>query len=359
MKTRNLFLSLFALSIVAVSCSDDETTTVLPEPTGPYNDGVLILNQGGFNHGNASVSFLSNDFQLENNIFAAVNPGVVLGDTAQDIGLIGNRAYIVLNNSHTIEVVNRYSFEHIATIETGIDNPRYIAFANGKGFVTNWGDSGDATDDYVAVIDLDSHTVVAKKSVAEGPERIIEENGKLYVAHKGGLGYGNKVTVINGTSNVVETTIPVGFVPEGLEVENGRLYVLNGGVPNWSWTLPESAGSLTVINLSNNTVASTINFTGMSHPSNLQIEDGSIYYTEGSSVYKMNLTAIAFPTTPLFTTTAQGEYGVYSFAVEDNHIYLGDAGDYNSAGKVYVHSLTGALQHTYTVGVIPAGFYFN
>ncbi|MGV3461045.1 MAG: YncE family protein [Flavobacterium sp.] len=358
MKITRLALSLFALSIVAASCSDDDTP-VAPAPSGAYADGVLILNQGGFGHGDASVSFLTNDFELENNIFAGVNPDILLGDTAQDMGLVGDRAYIVLNNSHKIEVVNRYTFDHIATIEDGLDNPRYIAFANGKGFVTNWGDPADTTDDYVAVIDLASNTVTAEKAVAEGPERIIENNGKLYVAHKGGYGYGNKVTVINGTTNAVETTLPVGYVPEGLVVENGRLYVLSGGVPSWSWTLPESAGSLTIINLSDNTVASTINFSAMAHPMNLQIEDGSVYYTEDSSVYKMSLTATAFPTTPLFTTTAQGEYGVYSFAVEDGHIFLGDAGDYNSAGKVYVHSLTGANEHTYTVGVVPTGFYFN
>jgi YVTN family beta-propeller protein len=354
MKTRKLLLSLFAISLVAASCSDDDST---PAPSGAYADGVLILNQGGFNAGNASVSFLSNDFQLENNIFAGVNPDILLGDTAQDMGLVGDRAYIVLNNSHKIEVVNRYTFESIATIEDGLNNPRYIAFANGKAFVTNWGNSGVTTDDYVAVIDLASNTVIAEKPVVEGPERIIEENGKLYIAHKGGLGYGNKVTVINAASNAVETTITVGDVPEGMETENGKLYVLNGGKPSWSGA--ETSGSMTIVNLADNSVVQTINFSGMAHPSNLQIEDGSIYYTEGSNIYKMGINATALPTAPLFTTAAQGEYGVYSFAVENGHIYLGDAGDYNSAGKVYVHSLTGANEHTFTVGVIPAGFYFN
>lgn len=361
MKTKKLLLSLFAFSVVAVSCSSDDETASgpAPVPSGAYEDGVFVLNQGGFGHGNASVSFINSDFQLEEDIFEAVNPELLLGDTAQDIGLNGDLAYIVMNNSQKIEVVNRYTFEHVVTIEEGLYNPRYIAFANGKGFVTNWGDPGDTADDYVAVVDLGSNTVIAEKSVVEGPERIIENNGKLYVAHKGGYGFGDKVTVINGTSNNVEATITVGYVPEGLEVAGDKLYVLSGGVPDWSFTLPESAGNLTVINLSDNSIASTINFTGMAHPMNLQIENGSVYYTEESSIYKMNITATSFPATPLFTTTAQGEYGVYSFAVEGGHIYLGDAGDYNSAGKVYVHSLTGALEHTFTVGVIPAGFYFN
>ncbi|HBK82929.1 MAG TPA: hypothetical protein DDZ41_04920, partial [Flavobacterium sp.] len=60
-----------------------------------------------------------------------------------------------------------------------------------------------------------------------------------------------------------------------------------------------------------------------------------------------------------FSTTAQGVYGIYSFAVANNKIYVGDAGDYNSKGKVYIYSLSGTLENQYNVGIIPAGFYFN
>ena len=65
------------------------------------------------------------------------------------------------------------------------------------------------------------------------------------------------------------------------------------------------------------------------------------------------------PTTALFSTTAQGVYGVYSFEVENEKIYVGDAGDYSSDGKIYVYSSTGNLEISKTVGVVPAGFYFN
>lgn len=357
MKLNKLLLTAFAASLFLASCSDDDTN--IAPPSGDYVNGVFILNQGNFGQGNAAVSFLSSDFELENNIFAGVNPGHILGDTAQDMGLVGDRAYIVLHNSSKIEVVNRYNFQHIATIEDGLDNPRYVAFANGKAYVTNWGAPGVTTDDFVAVISLESNAVTATIPVVEGPERIVEALGKLYVAHAGGYGFGNKVTVIDSGNNTIAKTIDVGYVPNSLEVADGKLFVMNGGVPSWSFTLPESSGSLSVINLANNAVSTTVNFTGMVHPMNLDIEAGNLYYTVDSGVFKMPSSATAFPTAPLFTTTAQGAYGVYSFAVKNNHIYLGDAGDYNSAGKVYVHSLTGAPEHSYTVGVIPAGFYFN
>ena len=338
-------------SLFLVSCSSDDNGDVA---SGAYDNGVLILNEGGFMAGNASVSFLSNDFVLENNIYANVNNGAVLGDTAQDMGFNGDLAYIVLNFSNKIEVVNRYTFEKVATIAGGLVNPRYIAFNNGNAYVTNWGDGNSSSDDFVAVIDLDTNEVTGTIPVAEGPENIVAENGKLYVAHKGGYGYGNTISVISG--NTVTATIPVGDVPGSMEEEDGKLYVMCEGKP--SWADEETAGELVVISLSNNEVIDTYEFTE-GHPGNLVIEDNKIYYTIDSGIYSMAINAEALPTALIFSTTEQEVYGVYSFEVEDGHIYVGDAGDYTSNGKVYVYMMDGTLHKSFTVGVIPAGFYFN
>ncbi|MHA3786768.1 YncE family protein [Flavobacterium hauense] len=356
MKLHKLILTAVAGSLLFVSCSDDDSNN---KPSGAYDNGMLILNEGNFGKGNASISFLSDaaGAVVENNIFANVNNGDILGDTGQDIGLEGDLAYIVLNVSNKIEIVNRYTFAKVATISSGLTNPRYIAFANGKAYVTCWGDATVTTDDYVAVINLALNNVGTTIPVAEGPERIVEENGKLYVAHKGGYGYGNTVSVIEAASNSVTKTITVGNVPGSLEVENGNLYVLSNGMPSWGGT--ETAGQIDVISLSNNTVTKTIAFTDLAHPSNLVIEDNNIFYTVDNGIFTTPLSSLTLPSTPLFTTTDQGVYGIYAFAVEDGHIYIGDAGDYKTPGKVFVYSATGSLTNTYTVGLLPSGFFFN
>ncbi|WP_294822526.1 DUF5074 domain-containing protein [uncultured Flavobacterium sp.] len=356
MKINKLILTALAGSLFFVSCNSDDDSN--DRPSGAYDNGMLIINQGNFGQGNSTVSFLSDDLVLENNIFAAVNPGRILGDTAQDIGLKGDLAYIVMNASNKIEIVNRYTFAYVGTISQGLDNPRYIAFHNNKAYVTNWGNGGVTSDDYVAVIDLTSNTVTSEIAVAEGPERILEENGRLYVTHKGGYGYGNSVSVINASTSTLVTTIAVGDVPNTMYEDDNRLYVLCEGKPSWAPT-PETSGSLVVINLSNNAVTSTLPFTGTSHPSNLVIEDNKIYFTEGSDIYTMAKNATALPSAPLFTTEEQGVYGVSAFAVEDSRIYVGDATDFNSNGKVYVYPMTGGTPQELTVGITPAGFYFN
>jgi len=349
-----VFSSLFCVAFFT-SCSDDEV--IAETPLGAYDDGVLILNQGGFGNGNASLSYLSDDLTVfQNNIFSLVNPTLILGDTAQDIGFYNELAYIVLNVSNKIEIVNRYTMAHVGTISSGLSNPRYIVFANGKGYVSNWGNGSSTSDDYVAVLNLTNNTVSSSIAVAEGPERMVTANSKIYIAHLGGFGFGSSVSVVNTSTNAV-TSIAVGDVPNSLEVVENELYVLSGGKPSWSGV--ETPGTLTKINLTSNAVSNSITFSTGLHPSNLDVESGQLYYTIDSDVFKTALSSTTLPTTPLFSTTDQGVYGVYSFAVKNNKVHIGDAVDYSSNGKIYVYTVTGDLVSTKTVGVIPAGFYFN
>ena len=342
--------------LLFASCAKEERPTEVP--LGAYDKGVLILNQGNFGSPNTSISYLSNDQSLfQNNIFELVNPTKVLGDTGQDIGFNGDLAYVVLNVSNKIEIVNRYTMKHIGSIETGLNNPRYIAFFNGRGYVTNWGDSNVTTDDYVAVINLATNAVSQTIPVAEGPERIVAEGNNLYVTHKGGFGYGNTVSVINGVANTFLTSINVGDVPNTMVESAGILYVMCEGRPSYSGT--ETGGKLVKINLTTNTVVGEIAFATNSHPQNLIIDNNFLYYTQENNIFRTTLAAAVLPENPLFSVAAQGVYGIYSFEVENNKIYIGDAIDYSSNGKVYIYSTEGVLRNEYRVGVSPGGFYFN
>ncbi|HMI06167.1 MAG TPA: DUF5074 domain-containing protein, partial [Flavobacterium sp.] len=187
------------------------------------------------------------------------------------------------------------------------------------------------------------------------------------VAQTGGYGYGNKISVIDPGTNAVSTTITVGDVPNAMQIKDNTLYVSCGGKPSFADV--ETAGSLVRINLADNTSSTMAFAAATQHPANLVINDNNLYYTVDDGIYKMALTSGELPAAPAFTTTEQGVYGVYSFAVKNNRIYVGDAVDYMSNGKVYVYTkgdtnagetgAIGTLESSYTVGVIPAGFYFN
>ena len=104
-----------------------------------------------------------------------------MGVIGQSISFNGDYAYIVMNMSNSIRVVNRYTFELVTTINTGLENPRYMAFVGDKGYVTNWGaDFGDAG--FLATINLATNTVESTVALASGQEKILNFDDKLYLS---------------------------------------------------------------------------------------------------------------------------------------------------------------------------------
>lgn len=349
-----LFLTVILSSAFFVSCSSDNDDTT-PEPRGNYEGGLFIANEGQFLKSNGNVSYLSDDLKIENNIFSLLNPEKTKNDIIQCIGFNGNFAYLIVNNTNKIEVVNRYTFKSVATVTTDIKTPRYIAFANGKGYVTNWGDGNDSKDDYVGILDLTTNTITSKISVVEGPEKIIENAGKLYVTHKGGYNFGNSLTVINAATNSVVTNFEVGDMPAGLVKDNGSLYILCEGYPYYAEK--QTAGKLVKVSLSNNTITSTLSFDGITHPGYLDIENDKLYYTIDSNIYSLATSATTLPTAPIFKATEVTS--LYGLAVKNSKIYVADKVNNVDNGDIYIYSLTGKLTNEFSVGVNPNGFYFN
>ena len=185
------YLLIFAFLVTSCTQDDDDVTL----PLGDYEYGFLITNEGPFQNGSGTISFVSDDYSIvDHQIFNQVNSSD-LGSIVQSMGFNDDHAYVVVNNSHKIEVVNRYTFESIATISDGLDNPRHFVSSGNKGYVSNWGDPFDNSDDFIAVIDLDTNTVTSTIPVAFGPEKLIMANNDLYVAHQGGYGQDRKSVV--------------------------------------------------------------------------------------------------------------------------------------------------------------------
>ncbi|WP_164879133.1 DUF5074 domain-containing protein [Flavobacterium cerinum] len=337
----------FLLSVVL-------TATFTFSALAQYTDGVFILNEGGAGSDNSSLSFLANS-TLQNNVYGSVNNGDKLGDTAQSMGFKGDKVYVVLNISNEVVVANSTTLVKTARITEGLVNPRYIAFYGEKAYVTCWGNAQSDTDDYIAVIDLSTNAVTGNIPVAVGIEKIITIGDKLYVAHKGGYGDNNLVSVVNPATNAV-VTIEVGDVPNAMVEKGGFLYVMCGGRPSWSGA-GESSGKLVKINLADNTIAEALTFFGVQHPSGLGVNGNDLYYTIGADIYKTDIAAATLPVAPLFSIEPQGVYGIYGFDVIDGKLYIGDAGGFVAPGVAHVYTAAGAHVQTYTVGISPNGFY--
>lgn len=344
-------LPIFVLLIVA--CNDDDSEPMTSIPEGDFVNGILISNEGPFQNGTGTVSFISEDLEtVQNAIYNAINNDN-LGNIVQSIGFADDLAYIVANNSNRITVVNRFTFKREAVIETGLNNPRYFVAANGKGYVSNWGDTADETDDYIAVINLSNQTVEGSIAVDFGPEELVVESNTVYVAHQGAFGQNDKVSVIDDTDTVSEV-ITVGDVPNALLIDaNGSLWVLSGGKP--SFTGEETAGSLSRINTNTNEVEFSLDFQTTEHPNHLGFDGVNLYYTLAGSVYSIATTATELPSEAILENV-----GTYAMTVENGRLFITDAKDFASDGSLSIYDLNSReLVQTLDVGIIPGGIFFN
>jgi hypothetical protein len=347
MKVTRILVVVFSFAFLA-SCSTDENENV---PKGSYDDGVFILNEG--NSSGGSVSFLGDDMTIfKQDVYGAENAGDFIGKYVQNIFFDGDKAYIIAGGSNVINVVNRYSFKLLAKIDSGLASPRYGVVKNGKAYVTNANNYGGAQgniDDYVAIIDLATNKVESKINLNATADRIVLDGDKLYIIEP----YNNdKVLVVNTSTKALESSVTVGASANSMEITNGTLYVLAS---------PFSGSSKIIkVKLSDKSVSEVVLPATLKGAKNLDIYGSKVFFTKGSSVFAMDITASQASETALFTYTSTSQYGVmYGFAVENDKIFIADGGDFASNSKAYVYSLTGNLQKELTVGVGPNGFYFN
>lgn len=314
-------------------------------------EGVLVLNEGGAGSNNAEISLINNQSALTNNYFKLKNNNATLGDTAQDIKIFGDKIFVVLNISNQIKVINKSDFTLITTISTNLNNPRYIAFNGNKAYVTNWGSGSSATDDYVAVFNLNNYTHETNIPVGNGPEKIFSKNNKLYVLLKGGYGLNHFMDVINTTTNTVESQVNVGDSPNSIFEKDNLLYIMSSGDPY----LPTSFGTLTVYNTTSQTTVSSTTFPVGVKPSYMDTDGTNIYYMNEASIYKTPIASPSINTSPIAVTPITvNSYGTaYGFNVVNNKIYAADPSGYIAAGKIYTYDLQGSLLNTFTVTSLP------
>jgi YVTN family beta-propeller protein len=334
------------------SCTSDNELVL---PKGDYDNGILIANEGAFSGGTGTVTFISDDYTVtEEKIYNKINDENI-GTILQSIGFNNDDAYLIANVGNKIAVADRFTMKKITEITGDLNNPRYIAFANGKGFVTNWGDGSNTTDDFVAVIDLTTNTISSKISVAEGPEQIIANGNFLYVSHKGGFGSGSTVSVINASTNTIVKMISVGDIPDELAIDaSGNILVSCEGKAETSWNPTEVLGSLVTINTTSNEVSATLDFDSGFHPNAMVLNSGNIYLSTSSSVYKMLESATTIPASAIINTT------VYGISVNENKVYITDAKDFQNNGTLKIFDATTNVElKEFTVGLIPGKIYFN
>ena len=366
---------LLVIAVFAAACRKDpqplpdEQIRIPADPTAVVK-GFYLVNEGNMNMNKASLDYLNLvDGIYKRNIYNQVNPEVTkgLGDVGNDIAIYGAKLYVVVNVSNKVEVLNAKSGKRIGQID--INNCRYITFGNGKAYVSSYlGKVGDpkATNGIVAEIDTTNLTITRTVEVGRQPEEIAIVNGKLYVANSGGYSppnYENTVSVIDLNSFKELKRIELGINLHRLKADQyGDLYITSRGD---YYTIPSK---LFVLNTQTDQIKKIFDLAA----SNLAIDDDLAYiystewnYLQGENTITYHMIDVkneVLLDRKFITDGTEKNIKIpYGIAVNPSNkdVYVTDAKDYVTPGRLHCYNAQGRLKWTVTTGDIPAHIAFT
>lgn len=361
---------------VMTSCSDDNDG---PETyLQVYSTGAYVVNAG--NMGSNIESFLTAiDYASSTatqNVFKTAN-GRTLGNTANDGIVYGNKIYLAVDQSNTIEVIDKKTKQSIKQIKTtdllgkaeGAE-PRHIIADGGKVYFTTYGG-------YVAAVDTTSFALQKKWQVGSYPEGLVIGNGNLYVANSNyGAGGGN-ISCINLSNDNVETKNIEGVNnPTSIYYASNVLYVLDN--PVYGPALDYAA-----------TGENALRAVSFAEGKSQKVADGNyaVCVTPGTTTRTPQLVRSYFFVlnapyggTPSVSVLAAGSTQPQALTLSEmpvspcgifadplnGHIFvlsykMGDKGtpDYNGNGYVVEYDRAGQKQHEYETGVGSCAMFFD
>ena len=359
-KKRLFYPTIIALALV--SCGKD------PEPSQPYDDGVLIINAGNFLDNNGSLSLLRRDTKTADlDVFAKENARPITGGIS-GYAEIDGKGLILVDNAAAgldkVEIVNARTLKSVATLTApDIENPRaVVGVGTNKAYVSCWGATGSganffANPGYVAVIDLTTNKLIKKIAVQKGVEGIVIMGNQAFV---GGTGGDRLINVIDMARDEATATIAAGA---------GNAGVLRLDANNKIWTF---VGREAVrIDPTSRTVESRIRVgtSTTKSPGNLTMsaDKRTIYFThtffdaadnfkQKGEMYSFNIAdAVIAANAPVASRVFTG----LGCDPKSNLLYAGVTPSFKQAGFVFRYQPNGQLIDSVRVEIAPSGFWFK
>lgn len=337
-----IFLAL-SLTFFA-SCTTSDSPFVEEKAPVSLENGILFLNEGNYLSGNASLGFISTDFsEIVENI--AKNNNDSLGDVAQSLTFYNNKAFIVLNNSNKIEVFDRYTFKHENTIESNLNQPRYITFSNNKMYVTNYGSQS------VTIYNANSFDFLNEISLNGPVDNITTLNRKIYI-QKAAFSEGNEIVIVDDKTDGIVKTIQVEDKLQSIVAHSDFIYAISS---------INSRSHFYKIDAQDDQVITHFLSTKNMNAQNLRADENILYYTSNNQVYQWFPNDTTVQLDPVLTIKDATDLFAtfYGFNVIDSRIYVADAGNYTQASKISIYNLKGDKLKSFYGGILTNQFYKN
>jgi len=311
-------------------------------------NSIFVLCEGNFNTPNASLWKINGELsEVSGPIHWNENTNP-LGDTGQSLAIAGDKLYVVVNNSHTLEILDLSSGSPVyeSTIPVPFASPRYMEIVDGIGYLTCWYLNG------ILRIDLISNTILDTISVDGMPEDILHLNDKLYVSIPMTPSWATANSVheidISGTEPQITNSFEVIPGPGLMTSFENSIYV-SSTYYDADWN---SYYGISKITPTSGEVVTRDFGASYSFGTDIAVFQGEVYITY--------LTGAA-PLTDSLTVDESRLIGnfssVYSMAAYGNYLYFG-LSDYVAPDDVYILDSNGNTVGSFRVGAIPGAFAF-
>ncbi len=373
---RLLYTLLCIAAIALAGCREDDIifipeTVEVSQPEFTSVKGMYVLNEGNMGSNKATLDYLDySTGAYTRNMYGKANPDVPkeIGDVGNDLGIYGNRLYAVINCSNKVEIMDKNTLKRLGQVE--IPNCRFIKFYKGYAYVTSYAgpvviDPTYKQQGYVAKIDTATMKVVDQCLVGFQPDGLDIADGKIYVANSGGYmvpNYENTLSVIS-----VETFKEIERIPIAINLANviadrhGILWVVSRG------DYYDEASNIHAYDLRKHRMVKAMDIPA----SSCWMSGDSLYVVSAqwSNVTMSNEVSYAIINTltqevvsrKFITDGTEAAIQVpYAIAVHPitKDIYVADARDYVTPGRLYCYGSDGVLKWDVRTGDIPAHFVF-
>ena len=306
---------------------------------------VFIANEGGFNSSNGTVSMID-EF---NNIIETE----ILGDVVQSVKVYNNKLIVLINNSQKISIFDITSDGLSNQSDIEIENsPREIEIVNNRAYISTWDPDYNiypTVPGFVLVLNLESLEIEDNIEVGIMPEGLLYGQNYLWVANSGA----SSLSKVSIESNSVFETVEVGNGPQNLIEHEGKIYVSRTFYDeNWNAIHGSSKidnGEVTINNYGTGVVCggSVLSF------------NGSVYRSFSGGISPLN------EDLSLNESARIGNYNqdeVYHIEVINDNVWFSiiPLDDYgypsNEISEVKVLNSSGIEISNYTVGINPGDF---
>jgi len=339
--------SLILIVLFLANCKDKSTET---KPSDiKQSKGFFVINEGTFTIGNASLYYINLEDESKNtdeDLFKPAN-NRPLGDVFQSMTIINNNAWLVVNNSGKIEVIDPSTSKSISTIK-GFKSPRYaLEVLPGKVYVT------DIYSNSISIVDANSFAKTGEiKCKGWTEELILDKSGKVWITN-----HNSKfVYIADPSTDKITDSVNVAYGGSGLLTgKDGDIWVLCSGD-----TLKNESGGLFCINPFSMKITKQFLFDKASYnPVKLnsnRVGDSLFYIYQG--IYGFPKTIVSLPQTPFITQPKGSNFYGLSINPINGNLMVADAMDFVSYGKILAYSASGTLLKSYKAGVVPGNFYW-